>query len=111
MMDSTGALELQDLPANLLIIGGGYIGLEFGQMFRRFGSKVMLCGPPELAPDVAATLAPGVEVSRHIGEALRGADVVMVLRIQKERLAGKQISVDDYVAQYQVTPERLKLKY
>jgi hypothetical protein len=33
----------------------------------------------------------------------------MVLRIQKERLAGKQISLEQYIAQYQVTPERLKL--
>jgi aspartate carbamoyltransferase catalytic subunit len=75
----------------------------------RFGAKVMLCGPPELAPDSAASLAPGVQVTRNLGEALRGADVVMVLRIQKERLAGKQISVEQYIAQYQVTPERLKL--
>jgi aspartate carbamoyltransferase catalytic subunit len=78
-------------------------------LLSRFGAHLTLCGPPELAPDVAATLAPGVEVSRNITEALRSADVVMVLRIQKERLAGKQISVDEYVAQYQVTPERLKL--
>jgi aspartate carbamoyltransferase catalytic subunit len=75
----------------------------------RFGAKVMLCGPPELAPDSAASLAPGVQVTRNLGEALRGADVVMVLRIQKERLAGKQISLEQYIAQFQVTPERLKL--
>jgi aspartate carbamoyltransferase catalytic subunit len=78
-------------------------------LLSRFGAKVMLCGPPELAPDSAATLAPGVQVTRNIGEALRGADVVMVLRIQKERLAGTQISVEQYIAQYQVTAERLKL--
>lgn len=78
-------------------------------LLSKFGAKIMLCGPPELAPDVAASLAPGVQVTRNIGEALRGADVVMVLRIQKERLAGRQISVEQYVAQYQVTPERLKL--
>ncbi len=78
-------------------------------LLSRFGAHITLCGPPELAPEVAATLAPGVAVSRHIEEALRGADVVMVLRIQKERLAGKQISLDQYIAQYQVTPERLGL--
>jgi pyruvate/2-oxoglutarate dehydrogenase complex dihydrolipoamide dehydrogenase (E3) component len=33
-------MELSDLPAHLLILGGGYVGLEFGQMFRRFGSEV-----------------------------------------------------------------------
>jgi aspartate carbamoyltransferase catalytic subunit len=78
-------------------------------LLSRFGAKVMLCGPPELAPESASGLAVGVQVTRNIGEALRGADVVMVLRIQKERLAGKQISLEQYIAQYQVTPERLKL--
>jgi pyruvate/2-oxoglutarate dehydrogenase complex dihydrolipoamide dehydrogenase (E3) component len=33
-------MELQEVPEHLLILGGGYIGLEFGQMFRRFGSRV-----------------------------------------------------------------------
>ena len=33
-------MELDKLPAHLIVLGGGYIGLEFGQMFRRFGSKV-----------------------------------------------------------------------
>ena len=35
-------MELDSLPDHLLIIGGGYIGLEFGQMFRRFGSEVTI---------------------------------------------------------------------
>jgi pyruvate/2-oxoglutarate dehydrogenase complex dihydrolipoamide dehydrogenase (E3) component len=35
-------LELTQLPEHLMIIGGSYIGLEFGQMFRRFGSKVFI---------------------------------------------------------------------
>ena len=35
-------MEIDVLPEHLLIIGGGYIGLEFGQMFRRFGSKVTI---------------------------------------------------------------------
>jgi pyruvate/2-oxoglutarate dehydrogenase complex dihydrolipoamide dehydrogenase (E3) component len=38
--DSTSIMELNALPEHLLILGGGYIGLEFGQMFRRFGSTV-----------------------------------------------------------------------
>jgi pyruvate/2-oxoglutarate dehydrogenase complex dihydrolipoamide dehydrogenase (E3) component len=35
-------MELRNLPEHLLILGGGYIGLEFGQMFRRFGSEVTI---------------------------------------------------------------------
>jgi len=41
-LTSTSILELDKVPDNLLVIGGNYIGLEFGQMFRRFGSKVTI---------------------------------------------------------------------
>jgi hypothetical protein len=37
VLDSTSITELDQLPEHLIIVGGGYIGLEFGQMFRRFG--------------------------------------------------------------------------
>jgi aspartate carbamoyltransferase catalytic subunit len=78
-------------------------------LLSKFGAAVTLCGPVELAPDVAATLAPGVRVTRHFEEALRGAEVVMMLRVQKERLAGRQIKLRDYIAGYQLTAERLRL--
>ncbi len=58
-LDSTSIMELQELPEHLLVLGGGYVGLEFGQMFRRFGSAVtvvqhgkQLLGRED--PDVAA---------------------------------------------------------
>jgi pyruvate/2-oxoglutarate dehydrogenase complex dihydrolipoamide dehydrogenase (E3) component len=41
-LDSTTIMELGTVPAHLLIVGGGYVGVEFGQMFRRFGSDVTL---------------------------------------------------------------------
>ncbi|MDB5157580.1 MAG: mercuric reductase [Mucilaginibacter sp.] len=41
-LTSTSILELDKVPDSLLVIGGNYIGLEFGQMFRRFGSKVTI---------------------------------------------------------------------
>ena len=40
VLDSTSIMELDQLPQHLIVVGGGYIGLEFGQMFRRFGSEV-----------------------------------------------------------------------
>src|ERR1700757_121548 len=40
LLDSTSIMELDELPEHLIVLGGGYIGLEFGQMFRRFGSEV-----------------------------------------------------------------------
>ncbi|MGC1361462.1 MAG: mercuric reductase [Silvibacterium sp.] len=40
LLDNVSVMELGELPEHLLVLGGGYIGLEFGQMFRRFGSRV-----------------------------------------------------------------------
>ena len=58
-LDSTSIMELQEIPQHLLVLGGGYVGLEFGQMFRRFGSQVTIVqrGKELLGredPDVAA---------------------------------------------------------
>ena len=39
---ATTLMEHEEIPSHLLVIGGGYIGLEFGQMCRRFGSKITL---------------------------------------------------------------------
>jgi pyruvate/2-oxoglutarate dehydrogenase complex dihydrolipoamide dehydrogenase (E3) component len=71
-LDSTSIMELQELPEHLLVLGGGYVGLEFGQMFRRFGSAVTLVhhGKQLLGredPDVAAEIlnllqADGIEI-------------------------------------------------
>jgi len=41
-LDSTSIMELDTVPEHLLVVGGGYVGLEFGQMFRRFGSRVTI---------------------------------------------------------------------
>jgi len=78
-------------------------------LLSKFGVKIILCGPPELVPEIASTLAPGVCVTRHIEDALRGTDVVMLLRVQKERLAGQKIDLPDYIARYQMTAARLKM--
>ena len=43
-LDSARALELRELPEHLLVLGGGYIGCELGQMFRRFGARVTIVG-------------------------------------------------------------------
>src|SRR5215831_2368274 len=56
-------------------------------LLSKSGAKITLCGPPELVPEVATTLVKDLRISRSCEEAVRGADVVMVLRVQRERLA------------------------
>ena len=62
VLNSTTIMELDAVPEHLLVLGGGYVGLEFGQMFRRFGSQVTIVqrGPQLLAredPDIAEEVA------------------------------------------------------
>jgi len=78
-------------------------------LLSKFGAQITLCGPAGLLPELASTLAPGLNLIRTVEEAVAGADVVMVLRVQKERLAGTKISLEDYVAEYQMTMPRLRL--
>jgi pyruvate/2-oxoglutarate dehydrogenase complex dihydrolipoamide dehydrogenase (E3) component len=61
-LNSTSIMELDEVPEHLLVLGGGYVGLEFGQMFRRFGSRVTIVqSAPQLLvredPDVAREIA------------------------------------------------------
>lgn len=78
-------------------------------LLSKLGARVTLCGPPEFLPELAASLASGLHISRTVEEAVRGTDVIMVLRVQKERLAGMKISLQDYVSRYQITIARLRM--
>jgi pyruvate/2-oxoglutarate dehydrogenase complex dihydrolipoamide dehydrogenase (E3) component len=64
-LDSSSIIELDTVPDHLLVMGGGYVGLEFGQMFRRFGSQVTIVHrgdhllnreDPDVADEVASIL-------------------------------------------------------
>jgi pyruvate/2-oxoglutarate dehydrogenase complex dihydrolipoamide dehydrogenase (E3) component len=72
-LDNASIMELDSVPEHLLILGGGYIGLEFGQLFRRFGSRVTIIQSagqlltredPDIAEEVAKILQQdGVEIA------------------------------------------------
>jgi aspartate carbamoyltransferase catalytic subunit len=74
----------------------------------RVGARVVLCGPEELLPEDALGLGDGIEIERDFDKALGRADVVMMLRIQRERLAGVALDLAEYCARYQLSGERLK---
>ncbi len=68
-LDSTSIMELDSVPEHLLVVGGGYIGLEFGQMFRRFGSQVTIIqrGPFLLAREDADVAEEVANIMRQDG--------------------------------------------
>jgi aspartate carbamoyltransferase catalytic subunit len=74
----------------------------------RLGARVILCGPPALLPEVALEVGPGITIERDFDRALEQAQVVMMLRIQKERLAGLHVDLDEYTARYQLHQSRLR---
>ncbi|MFQ5718391.1 MAG: aspartate carbamoyltransferase catalytic subunit [Acidobacteriota bacterium] len=73
------------------------------------GAGVVLAGPPTMMPPGIETLGSGVEVTSRIDEALDGADVVMMLRIQRERQSRLSMpSLREYAMLYCLTRERLE---
>jgi aspartate carbamoyltransferase catalytic subunit len=78
-------------------------------LLSKFGARITLCGPPEFLPELATSLAPRLHITRTVEESVHDADAVIVLRVQKERLAGMKIRLQDYVSKYQMTMARLKL--
>jgi pyruvate/2-oxoglutarate dehydrogenase complex dihydrolipoamide dehydrogenase (E3) component len=68
-LDNESIMELDHVPEHLLILGGGYIGLEFSQMFRRFGSKVTVIqsGPQLLGEEDQDVAAEVLKILRQDG--------------------------------------------
>lgn len=81
------------------------------QLLGKFGCRFTLCGPAMWAPRELERIGPpGARLRRaaRIEEALDGADVVLLLRVQQERLDEPPLSLNDYILLYQLTPERLR---
>ena len=76
----------------------------------KFGCRFTLCGPAMWVPRELEQIAPGTSIRRvfHVEQALEGADVVIVLRVQTERLHEPSLSANDYVLLYQLNRERLR---
>ena len=80
-------------------------------LLSKFGCHITLCGPAMWLPRELECLAPEGAAIRRVApveEALEGADVVLTLRVQQERLHEPALALNEYILQYQLTPERLR---
>ena len=107
-MDSAKLLDKPDLPAHLVIIGGGYIGTEYAQVFRRFGSKVTLIqGAKQLMPredeDVATAIQEfleeeGIQVicnaqAQQVKQTAQGVEVRIEVEGQEQEIQGSDLLI------------------
>ncbi|HNQ89235.1 MAG TPA: dihydrolipoyl dehydrogenase [Verrucomicrobiota bacterium] len=99
VMTSTEALEVEDVPARLLVVGGGYIGMELGTVYAALGSEVVVVealdniltgSDPDLARPVAARARQNfkeIRVKARVVEmATRGAQIRVVIEHEGQRL-------------------------
>ncbi|MGH9536290.1 MAG: mercuric reductase [Terriglobales bacterium] len=87
-LDNVSVMELDQLPEHLLVLGGGYVGLEFGQMFRRFGSRVTIIQDAKQLltredPDVAEEIASILKED--------GIDILLESAAEEVATPGKEI--------------------
>ena len=78
-------------------------------LLSKFGSEIVLCGPASLLPRELEQLAPGVRLTTDIREAIRNADVIMMLRVQLERQHEAAFSALEYFQFYGLRLEHLDL--
>jgi dihydrolipoamide dehydrogenase len=94
IIDSTGALELAEIPKNLLVVGGGYIGLELGSAYAALGSKVSVV-------EMTSGLLPGCDrdlvsvLKRRLDK--KFADILLSTKVLelKEQKNGVQVTLED----------------
>ena len=89
VMDSTGALELPDVPESLLVVGGGYIGLEMGTVYAALGSKVSVV-------ELTDGLLPGADrdLVKPLHKKLQSEFEAICLNTKVAALADKQDSIE-----------------
>ena len=93
MMDSTAALDLSEVPGNLLVIGGGYIGLELGTVYAALGSKVSVV-------EMLAGLLPGADrdlvlpLHKRIEKVFDTIQLNTTVKSVKEEVSGIRVTFD-----------------
>ena len=90
-LDNVSVMELGELPEHLLVLGGGYIGVEFAQMFRRFGSRVTV-----VQRGKQLLLNEDSDVADEIAKILRqdGIEILLGAEAGSVALSGKEIQLN-----------------
>src|SRR5262247_612919 len=106
-LDSTSIMELDAVPKHLLIMGGGYIAIEFGQMFRRYGSQVTI-----IERDEQLLAREDRDVAEEVSTILREDGIDVRLKTSASRVEGNaqgeiQLTVDGDSGQATVTGSHL----
>jgi aspartate carbamoyltransferase catalytic subunit len=78
-------------------------------LLSKFGADIVLCGPASLLPRELEEIAPGVTLTTQMDEAIRGADVIMMLRVQLERQHEASFPASEYFQFYGLRLEHLRL--
>jgi len=108
ILDRRGALE----SLRVAIIGDiahSRVARSNVHLLSKFGAEIVLCGPASLLPSELAQLAPGVRLTTDIRDAIRDADVVMMLRVQLERQHEAAFPASEYFRFYGLQLEHLEL--
>ena len=93
VLNSTSVMELAEVPAHLVVVGGGYVGLEFGQLFRRLGADVTIVhhGPQLLSREDR-------DVAGAVQQILEEDGITVLLNAETERITGTNGDVTLHVA-------------
>jgi pyruvate/2-oxoglutarate dehydrogenase complex dihydrolipoamide dehydrogenase (E3) component len=85
VLDSTSVSELDNVPEHLMVLGGGYIGLEFAQMFRRFGSQVTI-----IHRGVQLLSQEDPDVAREVEKVLQEDGIEILLETKAQHVEGSE---------------------
>src|SRR5262245_22468587 len=99
-LTNTAMVNLEAIPPHLVVVGGSYVGLEFGQMFRRFGSEVTIV---EMAPRLVQREDP--DISSSIQEVLTGEGIDLRLNAKCIQVSGRAGAVTAHVKCDEGSPE------
>ena len=102
VLDSTAAMDQKEMPEKLVIIGAGYIGLEFASMFAKYGSKVTVL-------DLHKQFLPREDddIASEIKKDMENSDVTFELGVKINRVDGQTVFYEKDGQSYEVAADRI----